>query len=93
MGRVSVLSATVAALLWLVLVRLLLRWPGRMLGVAGALVAWTVVGPWALWAVLGLLALATIGWRRYSPGRLMARHSIVRLVVAVSAVAFLTRGR
>jgi len=93
-GGVSVLSATLVAMLGVVLVRSLVRWPGRALGVAGALVAWTVIGPWALWVVLGLVALATIGWRRLRRGRVwVPRYPLVRLVVAASTVVILTRGR
>jgi len=77
-----------------VLVRALVRWPGRAVGVAGALVAWTVIGPWALWAVLGLVTLTAIAWRRLRRGHVwVPRYPLVRLVVAASTVVILTRGR
>jgi hypothetical protein len=86
----SLLSAFVAAVFWLGFVRLLLRWPGRVLGIGGALLAWTMVGPWALWAVLAILVGASIGRRR---ARYSARLPLVRAALAASAVAFFARGR
>jgi hypothetical protein len=83
----------IAAVFWLIVVILLLRWPGRTLGLAGALIAWTAVGPWAFWCVLGLVSLGAIAWRRHRPEQpLVTRHPLVRIFVASAVIALVTQG-
>ena len=89
----TALEAIVNGLFWLSMLALLLRWPGRTLGFAAALLAWTVVGPWAFWTALGLVLAGAVGWRRYGPEEsLVRRYPLVGLFVTAAGVALVSRG-
>lgn len=74
MNALDVIAAAGGVVFWLGLLVLLLRWPGRTIGFAFALLAWTVMGPWAFWAVIGLTALGAIARRRCGACRRSARR-------------------
>ena len=75
MNPFGALAMAAGLLVWFLVLIALLRWPGRTLGFAAALLAWTVVGPWAFWAVLGLTFIGVRVRRRCgTPGRSLRRQ-------------------
>lgn len=75
------------------LMGVLLRWPGRILGFAAALVLWTVVGPWAFWSAIGVVVAAAVAWRRFRQGeRLLVTHPELQLALIGAVVAVLFQG-
>lgn len=56
------LAAGLALSFWLIVA--LLRHPARAFALVAALLAWTVIGPWAFWAILGLTVLGARSRRR-----------------------------
>lgn len=64
MTALHIVALAAGSLFWFGLLVVLLRWPGRTFGFAVALLAWTIVGPWAFWAVLGATVLGALARRR-----------------------------
>lgn len=55
---------------------LVVRWRARALAVAGGLVAWTAIGPWAGWVVIaGGVVLVPALWRIRRDGLSLGRWS------------------
>lgn len=85
--------AAVQAVFLVTMLGLLLRWPGRLLGLGAALVLWTVVGPWAFWAALGVVAVGAVAWPRIRQGeRLLVAHPELQLALVGAVVAVLMQG-
>jgi hypothetical protein len=78
------------ALFWASLVVALLRWPGRTIGLAVGLCLWTMVGPWAFWATVAVLAGVAVGRRRslgrVGSGGLLARPRVAAVVLSAAVV-------
>ena len=64
MNALDIVATAAGLAVWFVVLIALLRWPGRTIGFSLALMAWTVVGPWAFWAALGLTFLGAMARRR-----------------------------
>lgn len=89
----SNVSAMISGFVLLSVVSLMLRWPGRTLGLAAALVAWTAVGPWAFWSVLGVVVLGAVTWRHFVPNRsLLMRYPLVGVFAGSAGTALATSG-
>lgn len=73
------------------------RWPGRVLGVAVALVLWTGAPVW-FWSALAVTAVVAVAWRLFGPRErlgvaggvrwLVHRPGLAVIAVATGAVAF-----
>jgi len=90
---VSGLATAVSAVAWLAGLAVLLRWPGRTIGVGAALVAWTW-DPGGFWALLAVTWVASRLWGRYGPSeRLLARFPELAVVLVAGVVAVLAGGQ
>lgn len=74
MNALEALALAVGLVFWSGFLLLLLRWPGRTIGFAVALLMWTVVGPWAFWAIIGLTVIGAVARRRCGARRRSARR-------------------
>lgn len=71
----------------------LLRWPGRCLGLATALVAWSVLGHLAFWLVIDLTLALSICWSHwFRVNRATVRFPLFGVALIATAVVALARG-
>jgi hypothetical protein len=76
---------------YVIVVPIVLRWPGRTAGLAIALTTWTVLGESACWIVLVITTVGSISWAKWGPDKTIHTESLLlRMALATAATAALT---
>ena len=91
MNPATAIALVGGLLVWFVFLVALLRWPGRTVGFAVALLAWVVLGPAAFGVVLGATAAGAVARNRCDARWRMTRQRASARVVPGDSSAVVPR--